>query len=135
MSPPQKESSFYRGHPLIAVFAHRLDVSKTLMPKLMDARRKRPLSFPFDLRMEIRQKWKALLSWRAMVGKIMPIEVALRRHLVSVLSWEVQPCRGTIHNLQQLYICRARELRRLSLSFFTILKYLLLSLGKNPAEH
>ena len=43
--------------------------------------------------------------------------------------------RGAIHKLQQLYIRRAGELRRLSLSFFTILKYLLLFLGKNPAEH
>lgn len=74
MSPPQNESSFCRGHPLIAVFAHRLDVGKTLMLKPMDARRKRPLSFPFDLCMEIRQKWKAHLSWRAMVGKITLIE-------------------------------------------------------------
>ncbi len=96
------------------------DLIWTSMLKPVDAGWKWLFPFPLNLCMEIRKEWKAHLSWGFMAGEVLLIEASRRRRHLGSLPRQVKPRRGAFHNLQQLFVRRARGLREFSLSFLTL---------------
>ncbi len=68
------------------------------MLESMDAGGKLLFPFLLNLRMEIRKKWKAHLSWGVMARKVPLIETFPRCRHLGPLPWQVKPRRGTFHN-------------------------------------